>query len=77
MHQPSEVEQGSAQSIDFVDQNTIHAMRLYIIEETLQRGTVDIAARETTIVVGVRQRCPPEVALAPDVRLCRLALGLK
>jgi hypothetical protein len=52
-------------------------MSLNIFEETLQRGTLDISAGEATIIVGMRQQRPTEVALALNVRLGRLALRLE
>jgi len=52
-------------------------MRVNIFQETFQGGPIDVSTREAAVIVVLRKDGPPELALAFDVRLSRLALGIE
>ena len=76
-HQPREVEQGSAEAIHLINHDAIDFAGLDMFEQVLQRGPVEIRARESAVVVIVRNGGPAQMPLALDVRFGGFALRLK
>jgi hypothetical protein len=74
VHHLREVEERSREAIDLVDDHDVDALGIYVGEEALEGGTLDVGARETAVVV-VRVNQRP--ALAPRVRLAGLALRVE
>ena len=77
LHHLGEVEQRSAQAVDFVDDDAVNAPGVNVVQEALQGGPVHIGSGEAAIVVGAGQAEPAFVALAGDIGFRRFALGIQ
>jgi hypothetical protein len=67
----------SGQAIDLVDSHHVDASGDDIGEQALQHRPLHVAAGTTGVVVDLRQRLPPFVLLAADVRSAGLPLGVE
>ena len=72
-----EVHQGAAEAIDLVDYDHVHLAGLDVGEEPPQCRTLQRAAGDAAVVVAVGNEQPALRALAEDVRLASLALGIQ
>ena len=54
-HDPGEVHERAAESIDFVDHHAIDLPAFDVFEESIESRSIEATARETTIVVLLRQ----------------------
>ena len=68
------VRQGAGEPVDLVDHHHIDASRLDLGKQPLQGRTLETAARDAGIVVGVGQQAPAFMGLALDVGFGGLAL---
>ena len=67
LHHLREVEERTGQAIDLVDHNAVDPACCNVGKEPLQGRSLDVAARETAIIVAVGQDCPAFVFLRCDV----------
>ena len=72
-----EVHQRPRQPVDLVDHHDVNQPLLDVGEELLQTGPLQRAAGEAAVVVGVADQRPSLRALAGNVGLAGLALGLQ
>jgi len=76
-HHAGEVQEGSAESVDFVDHHAVDFARLDAGEEPLEGGPLHVAAGESAVVEAIRDAHPPFVSLARDIRLRGFPLGVE
>ena len=77
VHDPGEVEERARQPIHLVDDDAVDPPGGDVRHEALERRALGVAAGETAVVVPVGQRGPAFGALAEDVCLGRLTLGVE
>jgi len=77
LNYPREIHKRAAQAIHLVDHNAVHRAAFDVVHKPLKRGPVDCATAESAVIVLLGDNCPSLMFLAFDVRLCRLALGVK
>ena len=77
LDQLREVHQRARQPVDLVDHDDVDQPLLDVGEQLLQPGPLQRAAGEAAVVVGVADQRPALRALAGDVGLAGLALGLQ
>ena len=70
------VGQRTGQAVDLVADDDIDAAALDVREKLLQGGAVHRRTGDTAIVIGLREAGPALMALARDVGLASLALGM-
>jgi hypothetical protein len=76
-HHAGEIEQRAAEAIHFVDHHAIDLAGGDVGQESLQRRTFHVAAREATVVITVVQCHPALVLLAGDIGQGRFTLGVQ
>ena len=77
LDQLREVHQRARQPVDLVDHDDVDQALLDVGEQPLQRRALQRAAGEAAVVVGVADQRPALGALAGDVGLAGLALGVR
>src|SRR6266849_10765603 len=77
IHQPSKIQQGSAQPIDFVDHYAIDSSGFHIRNQFLQPWSVEIAARVTAVVVMLGDHGPAHMPLAQNICFGTFSLCLE
>ena len=77
LDEPGEVHQGAAEAIDLVDHDDVDAAGLDVGEQPPQGRALECATGDATIVVTVRHQQPALRALAEDIGLAGLALGVE
>ena len=77
LHHLREVDQRPAEAIDLVDDDTIDFAGLDVGEQLPDAGPLEVWAGVTAVAVLGGYQGPSLVALAEDVRLCRLPLGVE
>jgi hypothetical protein len=77
LHETGEVEQGAAQAIDLVNDDAVDLAGGDGSQQALQRWPVEVSAGAAAIVEVFGQAYPAFGALAGDVGLGRLALGIQ
>jgi len=77
VHQPSEIEEGPAQAVNFIYHDAIHSARIDILQQVLKSGPLQAAAGEPAIIVVMGEQPPAGMLLALDEGLRRLALRLE
>ena len=64
-------------TIDLVDNDNINEPRADIIEQSKQGRALHRTARQTTIIIGSRQKYPAFMFLAGDIGFAGIALGVQ
>ena len=77
LDQLGEVHQRARQPVDLVDHHDVDQAGLDVGEQPLQRRALQRAAGEAAVVVAVAHQHPALGALAGDVGLAGLALGVE
>ena len=77
LDQPGEVHQRARQPVDLVDHHDIDLAGLDVGEQPLQRRAIERAAGEAAIVIAIGHEQPALGALAGDVGLAGLPLGIE
>ena len=77
LDQPGEVGERAGEPVDLVDDDHIDQPCLDIPEQALQCGPLQRGAGDAAIVVAVRHQHPAFRALAGDIGLAGLALGIE
>ena len=77
LDQLGEVHQRAAEPVDLVDHHDIDQPLLDVGEQPLQCRALQRAAGEAAIIVGVADQRPALGALAGDISLAGLALGVE
>ncbi len=76
-HDPGEVHERAAKSIDFVDHHAIDLPAFDVFQESIESRSIEATARETTVVVLLWQAFPAFVLLAGNERLGGFALRVE
>ena len=71
------VQQGPAEPVHFVAQNTVNLAGFDVGEESPKGGPVHVASAKAAVVVALRQALPALVPLALDVGQSRFALRVQ
>jgi hypothetical protein len=77
LNELGKIRQGSRQAIDLVDDYNVYPACLDISHELLETRPVDIAARETTIIVRGLDEAPALMGLRLHISLAGFALGVE
>ena len=77
LHQPGEVHQRPAQAVDLVDHDDIDPTVLDVGQQAAQGRALQRGAGEAAVVVAIGHQGPALSALAGDVRLAGVALGVE
>jgi hypothetical protein len=72
-----EIGKGAGQAIDLIDDDDIDLTLLDVAQELLQGGPLHGTARETTVVIDMRDHDPSFVPLTLDKGLAGLTLGIE
>jgi len=75
-HEPGEVEEGTREAVDAVDDHAVDLSRLDVREEALEGGSLDRRAAPAAVRVVLGEDCPPLAAPGPHVVLAGEALGV-
>ena len=77
LHQLGKVGQAARQAVDLVDDHDVNLVGNDVRHQAFQSRAFHVAARVTTIVVVIAHRQPALSALADDIGLACLALGIQ
>ena len=77
LDQSGKVHQGSRKPVDLVNSDDVDQASLDVGQQPAQSRPLQVAAGEPAIVVAVADQDPPLGALAGDIRLARLTLGVE
>src|SRR5262249_28687843 len=77
LHDAGKIEEGATEAVDFVDEYDIDLAGDNVLQESLQRGPVQVAAAKAAVIVALGQTDPALVLLAGKVRLCGFPLCIE
>src|SRR5205085_2514387 len=72
-----EIEKRAAEPVHFIEDYAVHAVRLDILQQEVQRRSLQTPAAEAAVVVVTLYDYPPELLLALDIGFGGFALGVQ
>ena len=66
LHQPGKIHQRAAETVNLVDHHAVDLALLDVVHQTLQCWTLNVAARESAVVVSIRETDPAFTFLPGD-----------